>query len=320
MLAKVREAARAGDVQALRLLVNQDNVNACDVDGWTALHHTVEGGQVEAMEFLVTVRNADVNLVNQDGLSALHLSAKRWQVAMVRLLLDHGSLVDAVTTGGFTPVHFAATAGAAGVLEMLFKHNANANICTKECQSPLHSAAFHGRASSVRLLLDRGAIVNAKNRDGETPLSYSISKNHREIAKLLLDAGAPLADVEDAIPDWALELCPSVIAMHNLMKDAVRKNNTVAVRDFLVSKRVSVHGCLATNKSFRCSWLGWAIECDVRDVLVVFLEFGANTNKRAFWNNNSSVRFCHFPCLLLLTFVATGVHSSCILHSFESGC
>src|SRR5688572_13132812 len=65
-------------------------------------------GDVEAVRALIA-RGADVNVAQGDGMSALHWAAVRDQVELVDVLLRAGADVEAGTRiGGYTPLHVAA--------------------------------------------------------------------------------------------------------------------------------------------------------------------------------------------------------------------
>jgi ankyrin repeat protein len=79
----------------------------------TTLEIAVLHQRTDIVDWLLN-RRIDANLSNVDGHTPLHLAAVAGygepsrQVRIMRLLLDHGALVDAVDKDGFTPLHMAA--------------------------------------------------------------------------------------------------------------------------------------------------------------------------------------------------------------------
>src|SRR5207245_6597750 len=90
--------------------------------------------------------------------TALHLAAKSGNAAVVRLIVDRGADVRALTTTGATPLHFAAATGGSEAIAVLLDHGADPNAREPQwAQTPLMFAAASGRTAAVRLLLSRGA-------------------------------------------------------------------------------------------------------------------------------------------------------------------
>lgn len=67
----------------------------------------LEAGLMNAARFLID-QGADVDEADDDGFTALHLVAQRGDTAAVRLLLNHGARVDALTRTCQTPATLAA--------------------------------------------------------------------------------------------------------------------------------------------------------------------------------------------------------------------
>ncbi|KAI8499774.1 hypothetical protein Bbelb_228250 [Branchiostoma belcheri] len=132
------EAAKAGDLEAVKVLCNPHTVNCRDVNG---RHST-----------------------------PLHFAAGYNRVAVVEYLLQHGADVHAKDKGGLVPLHNACSYGHYEVCELLLKHGAVVNVADLWKFTPLHEAAAKGKYEICKLLLKHGADPNKKNRDGNTPL------------------------------------------------------------------------------------------------------------------------------------------------------
>ncbi|HLK48554.1 MAG TPA: ankyrin repeat domain-containing protein [Bryobacteraceae bacterium] len=113
-------------------------------------------------------------------------------VAM-KLLLEHGALVDLPNTDGVTPLMIAAGMGhtnnptrgryqtdedAAVALKILLKAGANIHRRAANGQTALHAAALKGWNQTIRLLAEYGAELEPKDNNGKTPLDYA-SGNYR---------------------------------------------------------------------------------------------------------------------------------------------
>jgi hypothetical protein len=99
----------------------------------------------------------DINIKDNDGWTALHLSASYKRQAVVKLLLMSG---------------------------------ANPNARTLSGNTTLHLACFEGDLQLTKLLIDYGANVNSRGKNGSTPLHLAARRNHIKITEILLRNGA----------------------------------------------------------------------------------------------------------------------------------
>jgi ankyrin repeat protein len=154
----LREAARAGNVQAVRaLLQKRVDVNVSDADGTTALHWAVRGNNVDIVNALLRAR-ANTNAANSYGM---------------------------------TPLILAATNGNPIITQALLVAGADPNKAASRGQTPLMTAARTGNAATVKALLDKGAKVDAREDVlGEQALMWAAGENQADVVTLLLARGA----------------------------------------------------------------------------------------------------------------------------------
>ena len=130
------------------------------------LHAAINSGSIDCVNLLLA-RGANVNLVGEEGLTPVMISARvtyRGGVEMTQLLIKQGANVNARASKGSTPLMFAAW----GVAD--------------------HYQDEYVRV--VRLLIKHGAKVNIKNKMGDTPLTIANSGNWQKIVATLKKAGA----------------------------------------------------------------------------------------------------------------------------------
>jgi len=111
-------------------------------------------------------------------------------VAEIRELIALRADVNYADEWGNTPLILAAQEGHIGVVKILLEHGALVNARTKNKVTALWKAAFNGHAPVVRLLLENGASVNMANKWGVTPLLTATQNKHLEVVKILLAFGA----------------------------------------------------------------------------------------------------------------------------------
>jgi ankyrin repeat protein len=152
----VFDAATRGDLAELETALDQapDQARAYGPDGWTALHLAAHYGHADAVRVLLE-RGAAVDAVSRNAMAnqALHAAlAGREDAATVRLLLDAGSDVNGAAATGVTPLHLSAA---------------------------------RGNAELARLLIDRGADPRARMDDGQRPADLARARGHPAVADQL---------------------------------------------------------------------------------------------------------------------------------------
>uniref|UniRef100_A0AAQ4QWK6 Ankyrin 1, erythrocytic b n=1 Tax=Gasterosteus aculeatus aculeatus TaxID=481459 RepID=A0AAQ4QWK6_GASAC len=126
-------------------------------------------------------------LLNRGSQCKLHPQAsRRGNVMMVRLLLDRGAQIDAVTKDELTPLHCAARNGHARIIEILLEHGAPIQAKTKVNGPPLKMTCRASLFQSTEKFIDGGASPNASNVKVETPLHMASRAGHCEVAQFLL--------------------------------------------------------------------------------------------------------------------------------------
>ncbi|MEE8524621.1 MAG: ankyrin repeat domain-containing protein [Thermoanaerobaculia bacterium] len=168
----------------------------------TALWLAADQASAETIELLVN-HGAAADLGDGDGVTPLHVAARRGDPAIVEILAaaPGGGVRD---HGGNRPVDYAAYFGKVKSFHLLWKPE-NGGELNKSGQSLLHHAAHGGNVAILRTLLQAGLDVQQADRDGKTPLHFAALKAQRDAAPLLLQQGAEAA-VADAQGTTALHL------------------------------------------------------------------------------------------------------------------
>jgi uncharacterized protein len=164
------EAAARGDLQAVRTLLAEGNLdaNASSRDGTPALHWVVRVGDRDTAERLAAA-GADVNAANRYGVVPLHLAIAAGDTEMTRWLLDAGADAGTPDRSGEPPLLLAARVGVLGVAQALLEHGAAVDARDRNFgQTPLMAAVREGHLELAEALIDAGADVNAQST-GEAP-------------------------------------------------------------------------------------------------------------------------------------------------------
>eukprot|EP00440_Ansanella_granifera_P050866 gb/GFBE01055130.1/.p1 GENE.gb/GFBE01055130.1/~~gb/GFBE01055130.1/.p1 ORF type:complete len:156 (+),score=38.71 gb/GFBE01055130.1/:1-468(+) len=100
--ARLLEAARLGNVQALQLAVKEGaSVVSCDAHGWAALHYGAASGNIEVCRALLAERS-DINSTLNDFSTPLMLAVEEGHLEVAKLLLENGALPWCKDEIGFT--------------------------------------------------------------------------------------------------------------------------------------------------------------------------------------------------------------------------
>ncbi|CAK9175401.1 unnamed protein product [Ilex paraguariensis] len=158
-------AARSGDVQALRALIEQGEINLDSQDdkGFSAVMVTAMEGHVEAFRLLV-YEGADVKLSNKLGKTAITLSKlnqnhDQFEKVLLEFALEKGSQC----ARGFYALHYAARRGDLNAVKLLTSRGYDVNVADGDGNTPLMLAAREGHGSVCKLLISSGARCDVKN-------------------------------------------------------------------------------------------------------------------------------------------------------------
>ncbi|CAK6971261.1 protein phosphatase 1 regulatory subunit 16A [Scomber scombrus] len=165
------------------------------------------------------------DLVNEDGLTALHQCCIDDFVEIVQCLLDAGACVNASDSELWTPLHAAATCGHTGLVQLLIQAGANLiavnadgnmpyDLCEDEATLELlemvmaeqgitqdridecRGAKEIGMLADIQALVQSGVDLNTQDNNGATLLHIASANGYVSVAELLLEHRAKV-EVKD---------------------------------------------------------------------------------------------------------------------------
>ncbi|MEZ5552689.1 MAG: ankyrin repeat domain-containing protein [Pseudomonadales bacterium] len=183
MVAVVSGCQRCADL----LLAAGAQGDVQDLKGQTALIVALRyGAATTALDLVERARHLDRR--DQFGRNALWWAAKTGQTDAVEALLARGlSLV--VDEEGVSPLHLAAEGDYADIATLLIPHS-DLNAQSASGNTPLLRAAQNRSASVTEVLIKAGAQVGIRNNVGDTALIAAVRAGDVRCAELLLQAGA----------------------------------------------------------------------------------------------------------------------------------
>jgi ankyrin repeat protein len=165
--AEIHDAARRGDVETVRKLLDQGvSVEARDQTGEAPLVSAALAGHADVAAVLVE-RGAETGVRNDRGLTPLHGAAYAGSLDTVRLLVDSGAPVnDAENVFKVTPLIVAAEEGHADVIGFPIEHGADFERTERTGYSALSRAVFRDKPEAMDALLKAGARCQSKEQIG----------------------------------------------------------------------------------------------------------------------------------------------------------
>ena len=187
----MREAA-AGNARRVKLLILAGgDPDAQSRRGRTAMMLASQCGRVEAMQVLIRVGQADVQLKDEEGRSSIFYAAGNGHTEAVRILLGSRADVNAQSNSRWTPLIAAANDGFLDTVRVLVKEgSADVNFADTGGWSALFYAALNGHAGVVTFLLTEGSVaVDARDSKQRTALMIAARNGHRRVVETLLKTG-----------------------------------------------------------------------------------------------------------------------------------
>lgn len=149
------------------------------------LWDSAEDGNLKALKSILLRKTStfplDVNARCLDNWSALHLACNEGHYEVAKLLIEHGSDIEAKTSMERRPLHFVAMKGFHEILMLLIEKNCFLNAQDMDFCTPLHHAAERGHETIVKELLEAGANWKLKNHQQMTAVDLSFNIQTREI-------------------------------------------------------------------------------------------------------------------------------------------
>lgn len=133
----------------------------------------------------------DIDCVNEESHTPLHIAAQFGRTSMSERLVAGGATVSLLDDYFRSPIYFAVKNEHVQIVQLLVHHGADVNKPHADVQvdACLIVAARSGRADIIQLLLDHGADVNATSENRESALGVACDGGHFEATKLLLQYG-----------------------------------------------------------------------------------------------------------------------------------
>ncbi len=254
----LNDAALSGNLRTVELMVdNGAKINTKDclaegcnkVDG-SPLHNSVWRNP-EIVKYLIK-QGANVNAVNQNGQTPLHISTFGRCIECVRVLVEGGADLNVQDKFGKTPLHHAIKREKKDIANYLVSQKVDVTIKDKTGRTAVHLAAICGFCDVMDKLIENGGDIKTKDNLGNTPLYYANYYGNLNTAKKLLAAGAP--EEVFNMPDYcheAVEKGDATVWYLNHSGWAVKTQNNLLVFDYWQPNAAPDKPCV--NNGYICA-------------------------------------------------------------------
>ncbi len=174
------KAVREKNISVLRNLFQdfQANPNCRDQLGKPLLVYAAENRFTEGMLSILQQSGADLNIKDQLGRSALHVTASKGDIVGTRILTETGCYKNIKDENSRTPLHFAVRTGNATIVNYLVNElkqkdksfdSVDIDPVDSLGRTPLIQACYERNAPLINMLVNAGAQTDRPDSRGFTP-------------------------------------------------------------------------------------------------------------------------------------------------------
>lgn len=186
-----------------------DICTTIDSNGETPLHNSIQKNRMECLKKMLEL-DININARNNRGYTLLTYALLYRNMKIAKQFIEKGASVNEICLRktGKTVLHKMITMNKPEAVRLLLQHGALVNKCDESGIAPLHMAVIGNHKIIVSILLEFGANVNQLNNLEQSPLHLAIQMNLPEISKILINNGANVS-MRDRADKTMLNVCAS---------------------------------------------------------------------------------------------------------------
>ena len=154
--------------------------------GESAIHISAGRGQLQILKDLA-FKGAALGTIDHRGDSALHWASREGHLDVVKYLVSQRVHVNLQNKRGETCLHTAADGNHTSVIDYLTSIHISLDLQDTKLETGLHKAARHGNLKIVLLLWKSKADLKIKNKDGDIALDIASKNGHLECKQVLIE-------------------------------------------------------------------------------------------------------------------------------------
>lgn len=194
------EAAIKGDADTIKCIFEMGviGIDSKDKNGKTGVYLACEYGRTKVLALLLSMK-ANCDIPNLNNSTPLMLASLKY-LNLVKILLEYNAQVNLQNDLGYTALIYACYNNNEEVVRLLLQNNADVNICDRNGWTALHWCVARGSSAEILriLLANKQANVNLLNKKGSTALLVAIASSASlEVIHVLLQYKANVHAVND---------------------------------------------------------------------------------------------------------------------------
>lgn len=218
-------------IEAVKLLIGMHNL--VNNSGMNVVHCAAEHGSTTTLRYILEhCADIDIDLQDNQGNTAVHSCCRYLKkdnfANALQILAEYNANIDLQNFTGETALHILAGNGNVDSIKLLVKqYNANINLRDNNGNTIMHCAAKNGYIDVVRFLLDCNFDINAQNDFEET--SLMVCKNNSlglKVAELFISHIVTLKHCNKA--DCTEQSCIEESEKFRANQDFVNRNPELA--------------------------------------------------------------------------------------------
>lgn len=139
----------------------------------------------------------DINSLDENGDSALHIAITENQPEICRFLMDRGIDILQTNNFGYNPLHYAILYGVNNIIRDLAAYSNLNGVDKYTSNTALHLAAQSGNIDAIYFLSTFSLNYDVKNTKGKTALHLAAIHRKFDIVELLISLGSNIFAIDN---------------------------------------------------------------------------------------------------------------------------
>lgn len=201
-------ACTIGDLDIVKILAGYGAIEYIDPSNVSPISIATYFGHFEVVEFLLE-KGLDPDIMNNmDTFSSLHISIRKRNHKIAKLLLDKGADINKIASGFGAPIHIAIEKNDIEMVKFLITEGADIEIFDEVHGTPLQKALFMGR-NEIRKLLKASKQIT---------IDSGVNITKEELSKVLEPVFANIDEIQ-VLQNYY----QSLQSIHDTLKDEHEK-------------------------------------------------------------------------------------------------
>ncbi|XP_047140643.1 ankycorbin isoform X2 [Hydra vulgaris] len=197
------DCVNRGDIAKLKHTLNKKNVSPfkLNANGQTVMHLAVKKSQMECVDAILAL-HPDLSYVNVAGQTVYHIAARNGDVIMLKKLLDYSrNNLNIQDENKMSALHCAVLSGEVACIKLLLDNNSPLDLKDENNRTPLLLAITECNEKIAMELIIHGADINISDSFGRTAIVLACSQGMSQAVTLLVSKGAnsPIAESQEKL-------------------------------------------------------------------------------------------------------------------------